>query len=160
MCCPASRHSPYETYKFAAKNWTIIEKIANSSFSGTGGRLNVSSVLLLQQPPRLLLQGSDRVPTVRAAVGRPLGMSSNHDNEGPLQGLINARISERLNFLDPELEATHSRIDVLETICQANTDRIEAISKHQSKTDRGESSIMDFSTFTPYYLLLYYILLL
>lgn len=55
-----------------------------------------------------------------------------------LQGLINARISERLNFLDPELEATHSRIDVLETICQANTDRIEAIAKRQSRSDRGE----------------------
>ena len=60
------------------------------------------------------------------------------DNSDQLQKLINARVSERLNFLDPELEATHSRIDVLETICQANTDRIEAISKHQSKTDRGE----------------------
>ena len=47
-------------------------------------------------------------------------------------------ISERLKFLEPELSATHSRIDVLETICQANTDRIEAISKHQFKADRGE----------------------
>ena len=41
-------------------------------------------------------------------------------------------MDERLKFLDPELKATHSRIDILETICQANTDRIEAISKHVS----------------------------
>ena len=43
-----------------------------------------------------------------------------------------AELDERLKFLDPELKATHSRIDILETICQANTDRIEAISKHVS----------------------------
>ena len=68
------------------------------------------------------------------------------DNHDQLQRLINARVSERLNFLDPELEATHSRIDVLETICKANTDRIESVanrskskSNRQRRTDSGES---------------------
>ena len=68
------------------------------------------------------------------------------DNHDQLQRLINARVSERLNFLDPELEATHSRIDVLETICKANTDRIESVanrskskSNRQWRTDSGES---------------------
>ena len=28
---------------------------------------------------------------------------------------------ERLKFLDPELKATHSRIDVVESVCDANT---------------------------------------
>lgn len=54
-------------------------------------------------------------------------------------------LDERLKFLDPELKATHSRIDILETICQANTDRIEAIlqaspnnsSKHARKRLNG-----------------------
>ena len=55
------------------------------------------------------------------------------------QGVINALVAERLRFLDPEFQSTNSRIDVLETICQANTDRIEAIAGHQTKTDRGES---------------------
>ena len=57
--------------------------------------------------------------------------------------LINARVSERLNFLDPEFEATHSRIDVLETICQANTDRIEAIANRQSKSSRSQLLLSD-----------------
>ena len=68
------------------------------------------------------------------------------DNHDQLQRLINARVSERLNFLDPELEATHSRIDVLETICKANTDRIESVanrskskSNRQRRSDSGES---------------------
>ncbi len=52
-------------------------------------------------------------------------------------------VAERLRFLDPEFEATHSRIDVLETICQANTGSIEdlrrAILRNQrSHEDRGE----------------------
>ena len=42
-------------------------------------------------------------------------------------------LDERLKFLDPELKATHSRIDVLETICQANTDRIETILANSPK---------------------------
>ena len=54
-------------------------------------------------------------------------------------------LDERLKFLDPELKATHSRIDILETICQANTGRIEAIlqaspnnsSKHARKRLNG-----------------------
>ena len=53
-------------------------------------------------------------------------------------------MDERLKFLEPELKATHSRIDILETICQANTDRIEAIlqasptnSKHARKGLNG-----------------------
>jgi hypothetical protein len=66
-----------------------------------------------------------------------------HPTSADLQTQNYARIAERLNFLDPQLEATHSRIDVLETICQANTDRIEAIAKDTSNTDRsarGEKS--------------------
>ena len=54
-----------------------------------------------------------------------------------LQVTVNTRITERLNFLEPELQATNSRIDIIETMCQANMDRIEAMSKHQSRTDRG-----------------------
>ena len=48
-----------------------------------------------------------------------------------LQVVINTRISERLSFLEPELQATNSRIDMVETICQANMDRLEALSRTQ-----------------------------
>ncbi len=47
-------------------------------------------------------------------------------------------VAERLQFLDPEIKATHSRIDILESICQSNTNRIEAVQKSQNKFGRGE----------------------
>ena len=37
--------------------------------------------------------------------------------------------SERLKFLDPELESTNTRIEVLETICKANELKINSLSK-------------------------------
>ena len=71
---------------------------------------------------------------------RGVGFLKNQADEEALRLKMSSPddLEQRLKFLDPELSATHSRIDVLETICQANTDRIEALAKHQSKTDRGE----------------------
>ena len=75
------------------------------------------------------------------------------DKHDQLQRLINARVSERLNFLDPELEATHSRIDVLETICKANTDRIENIANKQSKSNRRKQKDIGESLKNSFWLL-------
>ena len=38
--------------------------------------------------------------------------------------------AERLRFLDPELQSTNTRIEVLETVCRANEDKIDQLSKN------------------------------
>ena len=37
--------------------------------------------------------------------------------------------SERLRFLDPELESTNTRIEVLEALCKANENKINGLTK-------------------------------
>ena len=63
--------------------------------------------------------------------GRSRSMIQPQSEPRDLQVVINTRISERLSFLEPELQATNSRIDMVETICQANMDRLEALSRSQ-----------------------------
>ena len=67
--------------------------------------------------------------------GRSRSMIQPQSEPRDLQVVINTRISERLSFLEPELQATNSRIDMVETICQANMDRLEALSRSQSQKD-------------------------
>ena len=38
--------------------------------------------------------------------------------------------SERLKFLDPEMESTNTRIEVLEQLCKANENKIDGLSKN------------------------------
>ena len=40
--------------------------------------------------------------------------------------------SERLRFLDPELESTNTRIEVLEALCKANENKINGLTKARS----------------------------
>ena len=75
--------------------------------------------------------GDDRRAGRSRSMIQPLVVAEPRD----LQVVINTRISERLSFLEPELQATNSRIDMVETICQANMDRLEALSRSQSYKD-------------------------
>ena len=40
---------------------------------------------------------------------------------------------ERLKFLDPELKATHSRIDIVESVCDANTNELDKLRSSKPK---------------------------
>jgi hypothetical protein len=40
---------------------------------------------------------------------------------------------ERLKFLDPELKATHSRIDMVESVCDANTNQLQKLQSSKQK---------------------------
>ena len=53
-------------------------------------------------------------------------------NETHFSNIFDFTPMERLNFLEPELQATSSRIDIIETMCQATMDRIDGLSKQQS----------------------------
>jgi hypothetical protein len=52
---------------------------------------------------------------------------------------------ERLKFLDPELKATHSRIDIVESVCDAHNNELIKLSKNRNNS-RVESNNIFFNS--------------